>query len=131
MCDISAQETGNAFLPEFIDDASGKLVQLLFVESESFFSYCRAAEGYFTLYGKPDASYSDKHGIFRVNQPAADHTDALTQFGQSTQKLHVPIICNNTPQAIPSRCRARKSRVEHANQTLQNRLPKELRLRNI
>jgi transposase len=29
----------------FIDDATGKLVQLLFVESESFFSYCQAAEG--------------------------------------------------------------------------------------
>ncbi|MBA4362420.1 MAG: hypothetical protein C0411_17090 [Pseudomonas sp.] len=40
-----------------IDDASGRLTQLLFVESESFFSYCRAAEGYFTRYGKPAAFY--------------------------------------------------------------------------
>jgi hypothetical protein len=43
----------------FIDDATGKLVQLLFVESESFFSYCQAAEGYFEQYGKPVAFYSD------------------------------------------------------------------------
>jgi transposase len=104
----------------FIDDATGKLVQLLFVESESFFSYCRAAEGYFTRYGKPSAFYSDKHGIFRVNQPAAGSTDALTQFGRAMQELHVQIICANTPQA--------KGRVERANQTLQDRLPKELRL---
>ena len=107
----------------FIDDATGKLVQLLFVESESFFSYCRAAEGYFTRCGKPGAFYSDKHGIFRVNQPTSGSTDALTQFGRAMQELHVQIICANTPQA--------KGRVERANQTLQDRLPKELRLRGI
>jgi transposase len=107
----------------FIDDATGKLVQLLFVESESFFSYCQAAEGYFTRCGKPGAFYSDKHGIFRVNQPTRGKTDALTQFGRAMQELHIQIICANTPQA--------KGRVERANQTLQDRLPKELRLRNI
>ena len=107
----------------FIDDATGKLVQLLFVESESFFSYCRAAEGYFTRCGKPSAFYSDKHGIFRVNQPTSGSTDALTQFGRAMQELYIQIICANTPQA--------KGRVERANQTLQDRLPKELRLRGI
>jgi transposase len=115
----------------FIDDATGKLVQLLFVDSESFFSYCRAAEGYFTRCGKPSAFYSDKHGIFRVNQPAAGSTDALTQFGRAMQELNVQIICANTPQATPSRCPSGKGRVERANQTLQDRLPKELRLRGI
>jgi transposase len=107
----------------FIDDATGKLVQLLFAESESFFSYCQAAEGYFTRYGKPSAFYSDKHGIFRVNQSTTGSSDALTQFGRAMQELHVQIICANTPQA--------KGRVERANQTLQDRLPKELRLRDI
>jgi ribosomal protein S18 acetylase RimI-like enzyme len=43
----------------FIDDATGKLLHLLFVESESFFSYCRVAEGYFRQHGKPVAFYSD------------------------------------------------------------------------
>src|SRR6266508_3242119 len=56
----------------FIDDATGKLGQLLFVESESFFSYCQAAEGYFRQFGKPVTFYSDKNNIFRVNQPSAD-----------------------------------------------------------
>ena len=107
----------------FIDDATGKLVQLLFVESESFFSYCQAAEDYFTRCGKPNAFYSDKHGIFRVNQPTSGTTDAMTQFGRAMQELHIQIICANTPQA--------KGRVERANQTLQDRLPKELRLRGI
>jgi transposase len=107
----------------FIDDATGKLVQLRFVESESFFTYCQAAWGYFTRYGKPGAFYSDKHGIFRVNQTANGTSDALTQFGRAMQELAIPIICANTPQA--------KGRVERAHQTLQDRLPKELRLRAI
>ena len=107
----------------FIDDATGKLGQLLFVKSESFFSYCRATEGYLARHGKPVAFYSDKHGVFRVNQPAAGSSDALTQFGRAMQALDIQIICANTPQA--------KGRVERVNQTLQDRLPKELRLRGI
>jgi hypothetical protein len=107
----------------FIDDATGKLGQLLFVKSESFFSYCQAAEGYIRHFGKPMAFYSDKHGVFRVNQPARGYSDAVTQFGRAMQELDIQIICANTPQA--------KGRVERANQTLQDRLPKELRLRGI
>ena len=48
----------------FIDVATGKLLQLQFVDNESFFSYAQAAEDYFRRYGKPVAFYSDKHGIF-------------------------------------------------------------------
>lgn len=107
----------------FIDDATGKLVQLLFVESESFFSYCQAAEGYFKQYGKPVAFYSDKHGIFRVNLPSTGSRSDLTQFGRAMQELEIEIICANSPQA--------KGRVERVIQTLQDRLPKELRLRGI
>ena len=50
----------------FIDDATGKLVQLQFADSESFFSYAQATAKYFKRFGKPVAFYSDKHGIFRV-----------------------------------------------------------------
>jgi hypothetical protein len=107
----------------FIDDATGKLVQLRFVESESFFSYAQAAEDYFKRHGKPVAFYSDKHGIFRVNLPSAGSGDALTQFGRAMQELDIQIICANTPQA--------KGRVERVNQTLQDRLVKEMRLRRI
>jgi transposase len=107
----------------FIDDATGKLVQLLFVESESFFSYCQAAEGYFKRDGKPVAFYSDRHGIFRVNVPSTGSGEALTQFGRAMQELDIQIICANSPQA--------KGRVERVIQTLQDRLPKELRLQSI
>jgi transposase len=116
----------------FIDDATGKLVQLLFVDSESFFSYGQAAESYFKHSGKPVAFYSDKHSIFRVNQPSAGSHADLTQFGRAMQELDIQIICANTPQA--------KGRVERVIQTLQDRLPtpalaggarEEMRLRQI
>ena len=107
----------------FIDDATGQLVQLLFVECESFFGYCQAAEGYFRQYGKPVAFYSDRHGIFRVNVPSTGSGEALTQFGRAMQELEIQIICANSPQA--------KGRVERVIQTLQDRLPKEMRLRGI
>jgi transposase len=107
----------------FIDDATGKVVQLRFVACESFFSYAQAAEDYFQRCGKPVAFYSDKHSIFRVNLPSASSGDALTQFGRAMQELDIQIICANTPQA--------KGRVERVNQTLQDRLVKEMRLRGI
>lgn len=107
----------------FIDDATGRLVQLRFVESESFFSYAQAAEAYFKRHGKPVAFYSDKHSIFRVNLPSTGSSDALTQFGRAMRELEIQIICANTPQA--------KGRVERVNQTLQDRLVKEMRLRTI
>jgi len=107
----------------FIDDATGKLVQLRFVDSESFFSYGEAAEGYFKRYGKPVAFYSDKNSIFRVNQPSTGVSQTLTQFGRAMQELDIQILCANTPQA--------KGRVERVIQTLQDRLPKEMRLRGI
>jgi transposase len=107
----------------FIDDATGKLLQLLFVDSESFFSYAQATESYLRQFGKPVAFYSDKHSIFRVTQPSAStHTD-LTQFGRALQELDIQIICAHSPQA--------KGRVERVIQTLQDRLPKEMRLRGI
>ena len=107
----------------FIDDATGKLVQLLFVDSESFFSYCQAVEEYFHQSGKPVAFYSDKNSIFRVNVPSVGSGEALTQFGRAMQELGIEIICANTPQA--------KGRVERVIQTLQDRLPKEMRLHGL
>jgi len=47
----------------------------------------------------------------------------MTQFARALYELNIDIICANTCQA--------KGRVERANKTLQDRLVKELRLRNI
>jgi transposase len=107
----------------FVDDATGRLVELWFVPHESFFGYCEASRHYFERYGKPGAFYSDKHGIFHLNHPNATSGDGMTDFGRAMSELGIEIICANTPQA--------KGRVERANKTLQDRLTKELRLHNI
>jgi len=106
-----------------IDDATGKLGALSFVPEESFFGYCSLLRQYLAGHGRPAGLYTDKHGIFRVNIPNAGLGDNLTQFGRAMQSLEIPILCANTPQA--------KGRVERANQTLQDRLVKEMRLRKI
>lgn len=58
-----------------------------------------------------------------MNVPSTGSGEALTQFGRAMQALDIQIICANTPQA--------KGRVERVNQTLQDRLVKEMRLRGI
>jgi len=113
----------NCTLLAFIDDATGALLQLRFVKSESFFSYAQAAEEYFLHYGKPVAFYSDKSSIFKVNQASNSKTPALTQFSRAMLELDIELICAESPQA--------KGRVERLFETLQDRLPKELRLAGI
>ena len=106
-----------------IDDATGQLGALSFVEEESFFGYCGLVQQYLAAHGRPAGLYTDKHSIFRVNIPNMSSGDNLTQFGRAMQSLEIPILCANTPQA--------KGRVERANKTLQDRLVKEMRLRGI
>jgi hypothetical protein len=105
----------------YIDDATGELMELRFGPSESAFEYFTATQGYLAAHGKPVAFYSDKASIFRVADRRA--TAGVTQFGRALTALNIDIICANTPQA--------KGRVERANQTLQDRLVKELRLQGI
>src|SRR5713101_2992580 len=107
----------------YIDDATGRLMQLKLVETESTFDYFRATREYLEMHGKPVAFYSDKHGVFRVNATGATQGDGMTQFGRALHALNIDIVCANTPQA--------KGRVERANKTLQDRLVKELRLQGI
>jgi len=108
----------------YIDDATGQLLELWFVPQETTFAYFEATRHYVERFGKPVAFYSDKHGIFRVNQEQTlGLGSGLTQFGRAMQELDIQIICANSPQA--------KGRIERANQTLQDRLVKELRLLGI
>jgi hypothetical protein len=107
----------------FIDDATGRLMELRFVPSESTFDYFYSVRRYLERHGKPVAFYSDKHSVFRVNKQGATGGTGMTQFGRALHELNIDIICANTSQA--------KGRVERANRTLQDRLVKELRLRGI
>lgn len=108
----------------YIDDATGKLMELRFAESESTFDYFAATRTYLEKYGKPVAFYSDRLSVFHVAKGDKSAGGAgLSQFGRAMNDLNIDIICANSPQA--------KGRVERANRTLQDRLVKELRLRGI
>lgn len=112
----------------FIDDATGKLMHLEFVESESTKAYFTALFHYLIKHGRPVAFYVDKHGVFRVNTTkggSADTSDSngITQFGRAMEELSIGVIFADTAQA--------KGRVEKTNRTLQDRLVKEMRLREI
>jgi hypothetical protein len=107
----------------FIDDATGRLMQLRFVASESTETYFEALRGYLETHGCPVAFYSDKHTVFRVAKQDAKGGHGITQFGRALSELNIEIICANSSQA--------KGRVERVNRTLQDRLVKELRLAGI
>ncbi len=107
----------------YIDDATGELLELYFTPTETTFSYFAATRRYLERHGRPVAFYSDKHSIFRLTKPGATSATGLTQFGRALTELAIELICANSPQA--------KGRVERVNQTLQDRLVKELRLRGI
>jgi len=106
----------------YVDDATSKLMNLYFAPSESTFTYCISAKEYIKNHGKPISFYSDRHSIFKVNQKTKKDV-IMTQFSRALHELNIDLICANTCQA--------KGRVERANKTLQDRLVKELRLRDI
>jgi len=106
----------------FIDDASGRLTGLRFMPRETTLGYMQVLHEHVLSYGTPVALYSDRHSIFRVNAKEAA-ADAETQFARAARELGIECIAANSPQA--------KGRVERANQTLQDRLVKEMRLAGI
>jgi hypothetical protein len=106
----------------FIDDATSRLMNLRFSETESAFDYMLTTREYLNEHGKPVAFYSDKHSIFRVNQEKQKQV-GQTQYARVLKELGIELICANSSQA--------KGRVERANLTLQDRLVKEMRLQGI
>ncbi len=106
----------------FIDDATGRLTNLRFAPTETTLGYMQVLHDHIKTYGVPVSLYSDKHSIFRVNAKTADE-EAETQFSRAARDLGIECIHAHSPQA--------KGRVERANQTLQDRLVKEMRLAGI
>lgn len=110
----------------FIDDSTSQLMALHLTPTESTFSYIEALQGYLTQHGKPVALYSDKAAVFRANANNYEEKTfgkGITQFGRACYELNIDTWCANSSQA--------KGRVERANLTLQDRLVKKLRLREI
>ncbi|WP_424781840.1 ISNCY family transposase [Paraburkholderia sp.] len=106
----------------YVDDATSRLMQVLFTATESTFSYFEATRAYIERHGKPVAFYSDKASVFR-NTAASRTGNSVTQFGRAMYELNIDTICANSSPA--------KGRVERAHLTLQDRMVKEMRLRDI
>ncbi len=106
-----------AVLMSFIDDATG-MVYALFYEYEGTIPAMDLLKNYILEYGLPMSIYSDKHTTYK-----SPDKDALSQFGRALSELGIELIHANTPQA--------KGRIERSFSTLQDRLVKEMRLKNI
>jgi transposase len=105
----------------FVDDATGKILAARFEPSETTHGYFELCRQHIERYGKPLAYYVDRSTIFQGNHRAVYAEPS--QFARAMHQLGIELICANSPQA--------KGRVERLNGTLQQRLTKELRLRNI
>src|SRR3989344_8887248 len=112
----------------FIDDATSRIMDGMFVDHEGTFNLFEATEHYLKTNGKPLAFYADKHSTFKVNRQANVEEDlkdkqAQSQFGRAMNELNIEFIFANSPEA--------KGRVERLFETLQDRLVKEMRLKGI
>src|SRR5277367_3292946 len=108
----------------FIDDATSKILSMSFEPSETTVGYLRCLRDHLTTYGRPLAYYSDKHSIFKTTRKdCVDGRFTDTQVHRDLRELQIELICAHSSQA--------KGRVERVNQTLQDRLIKEMRLRQI
>ncbi len=108
----------------FIDDATSAVMHLQFVESESTEAYFRSIKEYLEKHGRPQALYTDRLSVFRINRSESTSKNAgLTQVGRALKELDIDLICANSPQA--------KGRIERLFNTLQDRLTKEMTLQGI
>jgi hypothetical protein len=115
---------GEICLLAAIDDATGQITKLVFTDSESVVNVFKFWKSYIEESGKPVAIYLDKYSTYKINhKAAADNSELLTQFQRAMHELDINPITAHSPEA--------KGRVERLFETLQDRLVKELRLRDI
>lgn len=107
-----------------VDDATGDIMHAMFCENESFECVSRFWIQYIIKFWVPQTIYLDKFSSYKVNHPKAIlDPKMITNFQRIMRSLSCELIFANTPQA--------KWRVERMNQTLQDRLIKEMRLLGI
>lgn len=107
-----------------IDDATGKITRAEFAPHEGVVPVFAFWQDYLLKNGKPKALYLDQFSTYKMNPGfARENHDLKTQFERAMQELNIELITAYSPEA--------KGRVERLFGTLQDRLIKELRLRNI
>lgn len=108
-----------------IDDCTGTIVGAYFDQQETLKGYYNVLYQILNEYGIPNMFYTDNRTVFEYrNKKMKDpEKDTFTQFGYACKQLGIEIKTTSVAQA--------KGRVERLFQTLQSRLPVELRLKGI
>lgn len=108
-----------------IDDSTNQVVGAYFDHAETLYGYYKITEQFLTNYGIPYMIKTDRRTVFeykKKNSPS-DEDDTFTQYSYACSQLGIAIETSSTPEFKP--------RVERLFQTLQARLPIELRLAGI
>lgn len=108
-----------------IDDSTNQVVGAYFDNAETLYGYYKITEQFLTKYGIPYMIKTDRRTVFeykKKNSPS-DEDDTFTQYSYACSQLGIAIETSSTPEFKP--------RIERLFQTLQARLPIELRLAGI
>ncbi|MDR1099365.1 MAG: ISNCY family transposase [Treponema sp.] len=117
---------GNQYcIQGFVDDATGIPVGLYMTRHECLLGYIEATRQMVQTYGIPQQLYPDRLGVFFINTKNKDDDGKkrLTQFGRMMEELGIDMFPAYSPQA--------KGRIERFWETIQSRLPVELKMRGI
>ena len=111
----------------YIDDATN-IVFARFYTYEGTFPAMDSFKRYIKRYGIPHSVYLDKHSTYkstakRSMEDDLNNQDPLSHFERALKKLGVEVMHAHSPQA--------KGRVERLFRTFQDRLIKEMRLKDI
>lgn len=108
-----------------MDDATSTIYSAFLVEEEGTASTFQALREVFEAHGLPSSLYTDRgsHYFFTAKAGEAVDKDRLTQVGRALDRLGIEHIPAYSPEA--------RGRSERMFGTLQDRLPKELKLAGI
>lgn len=114
--------SSKTYLHLAVDDCTGSIVGAYFDKQETLNGYYTVFHQILTNHGIPHLFYTDRRTVFEYQSKKSPsiEEDTFTQFGYACKQLGVNINTTSVPQA--------KGRVERMFQTLQSRLPIELRL---
>jgi len=108
-----------------VDDATGAIMGAYFDSQETLNGYYNVLYQILTQYGIPAMFFTDRRTVFEYKKKNTSslEKDTFTQFSYACNHLGIEIKTSSVAQA--------KGRVERMFQTLQSRLPLEMRLANI
>lgn len=114
-------------LMTYVDDATNRVFSR-FYDYEGTFPAMDSFKRYIEKYGLPQTIYVDKHTTYRSTakqtiEEQLKNIQPQSQFERALEELGVNVIHANSPQA--------KGRVERVLRTFQDRLIKEMRLKDI